>query len=298
MDILILALNVRWSILLPPAIFPTKQNSNQVSEPKRLTFQVQGCMHIRIFDLQHQCLPRCSILFSATHGNHISFNQDSSQVDSLDLVDFDRNKDIWVLGVTPINVPTLKKLLDIYPNKSDVAFLAEGFEFGFELHYKGPFYSGECKNLKSVLQNEVLANEKLDQEVALCQIAGPFPFKPISNLRCSSIGLVLKKTCGFWLITHLFYPAGLSVNDGIDDALASVTYFNFDNAVGSIKMLGKGALLGKFDVKSVFRLLPLEIRAFLLLGIKLGHNYYIDKMTQMGLKSSCAAWEAFAKFLN
>ena len=164
------------------------------------------------------------------------------------------------------------------------------------MHYKGPFYSGECKNLKSVLQNEVLANEKLDQEVALGRMAGPFPFKPISNLRCSPIGLVPKKTGGFRLITHLSYPPGLSVNDGIDDALASVTYSNFDNAVGIIKMLGKGALLGKFDVKSAFRLLPLEIRAFPLLGIKLGHNYYIDKMAPMGLKISCAAWEAFAKF--
>ena len=129
-------------------------------------------------------------------------------------------------------------------------------------------------------------------------MAGPFPFKPISNLRCSPIGLVPKKTGGFRLITHLSYPPGLSVNDGIDDALASVTYSNFDNAVGIIKMLGKGALLGKFDVKSAFRLLPLEIRAFPLLGIKLGHNYYIDKMAPMGLKISCAAWEAFAKFLN
>ena len=66
-----------------------------------------------------------------------------------------------------------------------MAFLAEGFEFDFKLNYKVPFYSGKVKNLKSVLQNEVLAKEKLDQEVALGRLAGPFPFKPISNLRCS-----------------------------------------------------------------------------------------------------------------
>ena len=63
-------------------------------------------------------------------------------------------------------------------------------------------------------------------------------------------------------------------------------------------MLGKGSLLWKFDVKSAFRLLLLEICVFPLLGIKLGHNNYIDKMAPMGLKISCAAWEAFAKFLN
>lgn len=156
----------------------------------------------------------------------------------------------------------------------------------------------ESKNLKSVLQNEDLAKEKLEQEIALGRMAGPFSFKPIPNLRCSPIGLVPKKTGGFRLITHLSYPAGSSVNDGIDDALASVKYSNFDNAVAMIKKLGKGALLGKFDVKSAFRLLRIFPGDFSLLGIKLGKFYYIDKMAPMGLKISCAAWEAFAKFLN
>ena len=177
-------------------------------------------------------------------------------------------------------------------------FLAEGFEFGFKLHYEGPRYSVESKNLKSVLQNEELAKEKLEQEIALGRMAGPFPYKPISNLRCSPIGLVPKKTGGFRLITHLSYPAGSSVNDGIDDALASVRYSNFDNAVAIIKNLGQGALLGKLDVKSAFRLLRIYPGDFSLLGIKLGESYYIDKMAPMGLKISCAAWEAFAKFLN
>ena len=155
-------------------------------------------------------------------------------------------------------------------------FLAEGFEFGFKLHYEGPRYSVESKTLKSVLQNEELAKEKLEQEIALGRMASPFPYKPISNLRCSPIGLVPKKTGGFRLITHLSYPAGSSVNDGIDDALASVRYSNFDNAVAIIKNLGQGALLGKLDVKSAFRLLRIYPGDFSLLGIKLGESYYID----------------------
>ena len=114
-------------------------------------------------------------------------------------------------------------------------FLAEGFEFGFKLHYKGPRYSVENKNLKSVLQNEELAKEKLEQEIALSRMAGPFPYKPISNLRCSPIGLIPKKTSGFRFITHFSYPAGSSFNDGIDDVLASVRYSNFDNTVAIIK---------------------------------------------------------------
>ena len=255
-------------------------------------------MPVRAFSLLHQCPPRCSRSFSRTKDNHTPFKPGSSRVASSDLLDFAPSQDIWALGQTPINVKKLQLLLKDYPNKSDAVFLAEGFEFGFKLHYEGPCYSVESKNLKSVLQNEELAKEKLEQEIALGRMAGPFPYKPISNLRCSPIGLVPKKTGGFRLITHLSYPAGSSVNDGIDDALASVRYSNFDNAVAIIKILGQGALLGKLDVKSAFRLLRIYPGDFSLLGIKLGESYYIDKMAPMGLKISCAAWEAFAKFLN
>lgn len=34
------------------------------------------------------------------------------------------------------------------------------------------------------------------------------------------------------------------------------------------------------------------------MGIKVGSSYDTDKMAPMGLKISCAAWEAFATFLN
>ncbi|MEW8547777.1 MAG: reverse transcriptase domain-containing protein, partial [Candidatus Thiodiazotropha sp.] len=266
--------------------------------PWRQGFQRLRQIFVRIFSPLYQRLPRCSQPFSRTIGNLIPFSQDNSRVASSDLLDFAPSQDIWALGHTPINVETLKKLLKDYPNTSDAAFLAEGFEFGFKLHYDGPRHSVDSKNLKSVLQNEDLAKEKLDQEIALGRMAGPFPYKPISNLRCSPIGLVPKKTGGFRLITHLSYPAGFSVNDGIDDAFASVRYSNFDNAVAMIKKVGKGALLGKLDVKSAFRLLRIYPGDFSLLGIKLGEFYYIDKMAPMGLKISCAAWEAFAKFLN
>ena len=142
-----------------------------------------------------------------------------------------------------------------YPNRSDAAFLSDGFEFGFKLHFEGPRISFECKNLKSVTQNEQLAKQKLQKEVSLGRMVGPFLKKPISNLRCSPIGLVPKKTGGFRLITHLSYPSGTSVNDCIDQTFASVKYSNFDNAIAMIKKLGKGALMGKFDIKGAFRLL-------------------------------------------
>lgn len=185
-----------------------------------------------------------------------------------------------------------------YPDQLDAKFLLEGFSTGFRINYEGPRLSSSCKNLKSVLQNEDIAWEKVMEEVRMGRIAGPFSYKPISNLICSPMGLIPKKTGGFRLISHLSYPVGNSVNDFIDPALATVQYSNFDNAVNMIKKLGKGALIGKIDCKSAFRLLPCYLGDIDLLGFTLRGQYFVDKMVPMGLKIACKCWECFAKFLN
>ena len=102
------------------------------------------------------------------------------------------------------------------------------------VNYECPRLPTSCKNLKSVLQNEDIAWDKVMEEVQLGRIASPFSYRSISNLRCSPVGLIPKKTGGFCLITHLSYPVGDSVNDFIDHALASVHYSSFDHAVNII----------------------------------------------------------------
>jgi hypothetical protein len=87
-------------------------------------------------------------------------------------------------------------------------------------------------------------------------MAGPFKNKPISNLRCSLIGVGPKKTDGFRLITHLSYPKEkIFNNDFIDARFTKVIYSSFDDIVYLVKRLGKGALCGKKDIKTAFRLL-------------------------------------------
>jgi hypothetical protein len=60
-----------------------------------------------------------------------------------------------------------------------------------------------------------LGGEKVMNEVNAGGIAGPFSYRPISNLRVSPIGLVPKKTGGIRLITNLSSPINGSVNDFI-----------------------------------------------------------------------------------
>jgi hypothetical protein len=152
----------------------------------------------------------------------------------------------------------------------------------------------ETKKLKSVLENPHIALEKVENEIQLGRIAGPFQYSPISNLRCSPIGVIPKKTSGWRLITHLSYPTFGSVNDFMGEKFTSVQYSLFDNVVSIVRNLGKGAMIGKKDIKSAFRILPGD---FDLLGFKIGSNYYIDKCLPMGCSISCSTFEHFSTFI-
>ncbi|XP_061194757.1 uncharacterized protein LOC133202910 [Saccostrea echinata] len=65
-----------------------------------------------------------------------------------------------------------------------------------------------------------------------------------------------------------------------------------------IGALGKGTYLGKMDVKSAFRLLPVHPSDHQLLGFKFNDQYYYDMCLPMGCSISCALWEKFAHFIQ
>jgi hypothetical protein len=62
--------------------------------------------------------------------------------------------------------------------------------------------------LKSVLENPHIALEKVENEIQLGRIAGPFQYSPISNLKCSPIGVIPKKTSGGLILNFGTYTFG------------------------------------------------------------------------------------------
>ena len=161
------------------------------------------------------------------------------------------------MGYSPINLPILSKLLSVYPEREAADILYNGFRYGFRINYAGPRVTYESRNLKSILNNPAIAWEKVMNDVNTGKIAGPFSYRPISNLRVVSIGLVPKKTGGIRLITNFSSPINESVNDFIDTSYTSVQYASFDRAVVMIKQLCFKAQCSKMDVKSALRLLAM-----------------------------------------
>ena len=186
------------------------------------------------------------------------------------------------LGQSPINVNRLQYYLEHYPAKNEAHILRNGFKYGFKLGFHGPRQGMECKNLKSAYVHPKETQEKIDKEVTLGRIVGPFEKTPVSNLKISPIGIIPKPDQSWRLITHLSYPNGRGVNSGIPDEFATVKYTSFDKVIDMIFQLGKNTLLAKRDIKSAFRLLPVHPEDYQLLGIKINGKIYVDKFLLMG----------------
>ena len=188
--------------------------------------------------------------------------------------------------------------MGLYPLKNVAQELQEGLVLGFKLQYEGPRVDTDCKNLLSATQHSKELQDKIQKEINLGRIAGPYKIKPITNLRLSPVGVLPKSEGGWRMITHLSYPKQNSVNDLINPESCSVRYTSFDNVVDMVCKLGRGVKLGKTDIKSAFRLLLVNPSDFNLLGFKFQSEYYIDKCLPMGCSISCSLWGKFATFLH
>lgn len=169
---------------------------------------------------------------------------------------------------------------------------------GFKLQYFGPRLPRFSKNLPSLGKQYSVAEQKIDREISLGRVAGPFKQPPFPTLQVSPLGLVPKKDGDYRLIHHLSYPEAASINFFIDSEQSSVTYSTIDDAAAMIARLGSGAYLAKSDIKSAFRLIPVSSTDFDLLGFFFNNAYYYDKMLPFGCKISCAIWDRFASFLH
>ncbi|KAJ1164044.1 hypothetical protein NDU88_004491 [Pleurodeles waltl] len=177
--------------------------------------------------------------------------------------------------------------------------LFRGFSKGFRIPYAGPSVTREANNLQSAKEAPGIVQEKLEMELQLGRVAGPFARPPLPNFIVSPLGIVPKKELGkYRMIHHLSYPKGASVNDYLEEGSCSVSYASFDEAVDLVRAAGIGALMAKADIESAFRLLPVHPGSFHLLGMKWAGQYFYDKCMPMGCAVSCSLFETFACFLE
>ena len=99
-------------------------------------------------------------------------------------------------------------------------------------------------------------------------------------------------------MTDLSFPPGLSVNDGVDALLCSLSYTMVDHVAEVVVSLGVGALLAKVDIESAYRLIPVRPKDRPLQAMLWGDQMYVDPMLPFGLRSAPKIFNAVADALH
>ena len=177
---------------------------------------------------------------------------------------------------SPVNASCLKHYLDFYGyDQILTAQLFKGFDSGFKIaFFKKPNSDLNVKNSKSTVEHKKEVQDHINKELNHGRICGPFNKIPFDIFQISPIGLVPKKDGSFRMIVNLSSPKGASINDGIPDSAASVSYTTLSSALNLILKAGKDSFLAKSDIKSAFRLLPLSPEDYHLLCFRWENSYF------------------------
>ena len=156
--------------------------------------------------------------------------------------------------VTPLIYDTWAHFLTDYPDKEFVLSLLHIIKFGANISFQGAQGAHLSKNLKSALQSPEFIQLSIDTLLANNHVHGPFPSPPLNQFCCSPLGVVFCKwsISKPWLINHLSWPLGSSVNDGILDSKATILYNMFDCAIRDLVSARVGLLMAKLNLKDAF----------------------------------------------
>ncbi|XP_071111170.1 uncharacterized protein [Haliotis cracherodii] len=120
---------------------------------------------------------------------------------SLSLTENQPSRQVNSMAPSPVDLNEMAPWLRQYArvNYKDANYLWVGFSFGFRLEFQGSRTGRLARNLRSATHQDTAGyvKQKLQKEVDLGRMAGPFKDTPLDNLQVSPIGLVPKKQPGY-----------------------------------------------------------------------------------------------------
>ena len=187
-----------------------------------------------------------------------------------------------------------------YPIEKDRKFLTSCFTDGFPIPISQlPSASFFAPERKLSLEHREILKAKIEEEISLGRIRGPFLSPPFSLFISTPMFLVPKPTPGAFRIIHDLTCKGAidAPNQLIMDEFASVQYATFDAALDLVADIGPGAYMGKQDVKDAFKVLPIKPSDYYLLGFSFDNQFYFETTLPFGCRCSCLYFETFSSFI-
>lgn len=200
---------------------------------------------------------------------------------------------------TPVKAQVLDRYLDGY-NQEDRRFIYKGFSEGFALGVVGSVPASISPNHSSALTHPDFIDRKLQKELGLNRIKGPYKSAPFKNFKVSPLGVVPKREPNsFRLIQDLsFGPQGSAVNHFIPAENATVTLETFDDVAKLVLNSGRNSLISKADIEEAYRIVPLSPLDYPRLGFAWKGQFYFERVLVMGASSSVRIFETISKSIQ
>ena len=163
---------------------------------------------------------------------------------------------------TPLCPEAWAAALAPHPDQAFARYICDGLRWGFRIgfQYGSPLKSAST-NMPSATQHPQVVTKYIQDELSRGRMLGPFHSpQGLPPLHINRFGVIPKgHNTGKWrLITDLSFPHGKSVNDGVDQALCSLSYTTVDDIAAVVPQLGSGTLLAKVDIELAYRLIPVH----------------------------------------
>ena len=190
------------------------------------------------------------------------------------------------------NVQLMETLLNQhqYHDMEVTEWLKFGFPVSREEEFPDPWPNKV--NHKGATMFPEAIEQYLEREISMGATMGPFTIPPfISRIGISPLSSRLKRdSTSRRIILDLSFPAGYSVNDGIDKHYycgkpIKLVYPTIDTLVQRIVQL-KNPMVWKKDISRYFRIIPLCPGDYSLIGMRWNNLLYSDKFFPMGLVSA------------
>ena len=199
---------------------------------------------------------------------------------------------------TPLKPTEFAALLREHPDLRFREYILEGIRGGFRVGFDYSRHS--CKsarrNMMSAEKHPQVVDRYLAKERRLGRVVGPLECVQFPHIHISRFGVIPKNhQPGEWrLIVDLSYPAGASINDGIESALCSLRYPSVDDAVRRLLAKDPCSFMAKIDIESAYRIVPVHPEDRVLLGMRWKDELYIDTALPFGLCSAPKIFNAVA----
>lgn len=199
---------------------------------------------------------------------------------------------------SPLHWQEWDRCLAAHPDQHFRRYIVEGIKCGFRIGFdyrKQADTRSLSNNMLSAREHPEVVNEYLARECSEGRVLGPLDPSQYPFIHTSPFGVIPKGSTGRWrLIVDMSSPSGASVNDGISEALGSLSYVGIDDAAKGITDLGRGALLAKVDVRSAYRNVPVHPDDRWLMGMRWEGALYVDTALPFGLRSAPKIFTAIA----